>query len=110
MPHRFTESMIHTNDQPGPPSPYVSERRHTAKVSSGTSNFAVGNAQEYCTTDLGERNGNSIGVNGLTDAKWMGDKRGDESTCMKLKIDKRERNQRNSIGDSGRRAGSVCHL
>ena len=78
MLHRFTKTAIRTGDRPGPPLPYVGERRHTAKVSSGTSDFTVGNEQEYCATDLSECKVNPIGVDRLTDAKWSDGKRGAE--------------------------------
>ena len=69
MPHRFTKTMIHTSDQLGVPSPYMGERRQTAKVSSGTSNFPMGNAQKYCVADLSECKVKPIGGDGIIDAQ-----------------------------------------
>ena len=52
--HRFIKATIHTSDQPGPPLPYVGERGHTVKVSSGTSEFPMGNAKKQCVYSLGK--------------------------------------------------------
>lgn len=52
MLHRFTESTIHSGDQPGPPSPCMGERGHNVNVSIRTSNFTVGNSQKHCESDL----------------------------------------------------------
>lgn len=108
MPHHFTKSMIYTNDPLGPPSPYVGEGRHTAKVSSRTSSFTVGNGQEYCVTDLGECKVNPIGGDELTDAKWMDGKRGAESACLRWKTNKHGGNQFNSKVDNECQSKSFC--
>ena len=108
MLHRFTKSAIHTSDQPSPPWPYVGERRHTTKVSNGTSNSNVGNSQEICATDLGEYKVYPIGDDGLTDAKWMDSKHGTESASLRLKIDKCGGNKRNPKVGNGRQATSIC--
>ena len=88
MLHCFTKSTIHTSDQPGPPSPYVGECRRTARVSCGTSNFIMDNAQECCVVDLGKCEVNPIGGDRRTDAKWIDGKRGTESACLRSKNDK----------------------
>ena len=77
-------------------------------VSSWTSNFIVGSAQEFCFTDLDKCKVNPIRGDGLTDAKRIDGKRGAESACLKLKCDRCKGNQRNSKVANGRRAGSVC--
>lgn len=88
----------------------MGERRHTTKVSSGASNFTVGNAQEYCASDLGECKINPIGGDKLIDAKWMDGKHGAESSRLGLKIDKHKRNQRNCKVDNVRQVGLVCQF
>lgn len=108
MPDRFTKSKIHTSNQPGPPSPYAGERRHTTKVSSATSNVIVGNAQECCVTHLDKYKVSFIGGDGLTNTKGMHGEHGAEPACLSLNIDKPKRNQCNSNVDDGRRAESVC--
>ena len=107
--HHFTKSTIHASNQSGPLLPYMGEHRYAVKVSSKTSNFTMGNAQEYCAANLGECKVNPIQGDGLARAKWMDGERGTESACLRLKIDKCDRNQCNSNGNNGRRAGFVCH-
>ena len=71
---RFNKATIHTGDQPGPPSPYMGERNHTAKMSSGTSKFPVSNAHNQCASELNNRKVNPIGGDRPIDTKWMGDR------------------------------------
>ena len=92
---RFNKTTIHTGDQPGPPSPYVGDRSHTAKMSSGTSKFPVGNAHNQGASELNNRKVNPIGVTDrLTPNGWATDAmlnhlvQGTELTeMMKVKVD-----------------------
>ena len=68
IPHHFTTTTIHTSDQLGPPSPNIGEQRHITKVSSGTSIFPGGDAQNHRAFDLDKSTGNLIGVDRLIDA------------------------------------------
>lgn len=100
--HRFIESTIHTSNQLGPPSPYMGERRHNAKVFSGTSNFTEGNAQKLCASNLGKCKANPGGGDG-----WMDGKHGVESTCLGLKAHKCGRNHDNSNLKDGHQVCSI---
>ena len=107
-PHRFTQSTCHTGDQPGPPSPYMGERRSNERMSSGTSEVPVGNAQKCCASELSNRKVNPIGGDGLIDAKWRDDKYEAESSHSRQRMGKCGSNQGNSEFDDGHRSGSVC--
>ena len=88
MPHRFAKSTIHTGDQPGPPSLYEGDVGQTAKMSSGTSKYTVGNAQKYCLPDVSKHEVNLIGGDEMIDAKWMDGKPFAESACLGKRNDK----------------------
>ena len=109
MPHRFTKSTIHIEDQQGPPSPYVGEREYTVKMSSGTSKFTVGDAQKDYASDVSKGKVNPIKGDELTGAKWMAGKHLAELACLGQKNDKCWRNQCNFDLDDGRPIGSICH-
>ena len=107
---RFDKSTIHTGDQPGPPSPYAGERSHIAKMSSGTSKFPVGNAQNQCASGLNNRKVNPIGGDGPIDAKRMGDRCDAESSRPRYRIGRSNVNQGKSDLDYWCRSRPVCHL
>ena len=104
---RFNKGMIHTGDQPGPPSPYMSERSHSAKMSSGTSKFLVGNAHNQCASELNNRKVNPIGGDGPIGAKWMGDRCDAESSRPWYGFGRKD--QGRSGFDYRRRSRTVCH-
>ena len=106
---RFSKATIHTGDQPGPPSPYVGERSHAAKMSSGTSKFPVGNAQKQCAFEMSNRKVNPIGGDGPIDVNWMGGKDNPESSRPRYRIDRNEENQGRLGLDYWRRSSTVCH-
>ena len=105
---RFTKATIHTGDQPGPPSPYVGECSHAAKMSSGTSKFPVGNAQRQRAFELSNCKVNPIGGDGPIDVNWMGGKDNAESSRPRYRIDRNEENQGKSDLDYWRRSRTVC--
>ena len=106
---RFTKATVHTGDQPGPPSPYVGERSHAAKMSSGTPKFPVGNAQRQRAFESSNHKVNPIGGDGPIDVNWMGGKDNAESSRPRYRIDRNEENQGKSDLDYWRRSRPVCH-
>ena len=109
IPHHFTKTTIHTSDQLGPPLPNVGEQRHIEKVSSGTSNFPVGNAQNHHVSDLCKSKVNLIKGDRLIDAKRMDEKYGTTSCRLSQKLNKGGRNQSNSNLGNEHRSGFSCH-
>ena len=107
---RFNKTTVHTGDQPGPPSPYVGERSHAAKVSSGTSKFPVGNAQRQRAFESSNHKVNPIGGDGPIDVNRMGGKDNAESSRPRYRIDRNEENQGKSDLDYWRRSRPVCQL
>ena len=104
----FTKTTIHTGDQQGPSSPYVGERSHTAKVSSGTSNFPVGDARKQCASNLNNRIVNPLGGDGPIDANGMSNKYNAKSSRLRRRIDRNVENQRHCDFDGWRRSSPVC--
>ena len=104
---RFTRATIHTGDQPGPPSPYVGERRHIAKVSSGTSKFPMGNAQKQRAFESSNRKVNPIGGDGPIDVNWMGGKDNAESSCSRCRMGGNNENKGGSGHDYWRRPRTI---
>ena len=100
---RFNKATIHASDQPGPPSPYVGERSHTAKMPSGISKFLVGNAQTQCAFYASNHKVNPIGGDGPIDVNWMGGKDNAEPPRPRCRMD------RHSDFDYWRRSTPVCH-
>ena len=99
--HCSTNSIIHIGHQPNPTSPYVGEHGLIVKMSIRTSKLIVGEPLKDCASDVSKNKVDTIGGGGLTDAKWMDDKRGAELACLKLKIDKCEGNECNPKVDHG---------
>lgn len=86
----------------------MGECRCNTKMSRGTSNFPLGNAQKHTASDLSKSRVNLIGGGGLINAKWMDDIYDADSSRSRQKLDKCGSNQSNSDFDNEHRLHPVC--